>query len=85
MEKQIKYQNVVFKFDGKDKDRSNNITYNFKIYDKITKSKTIELLAKSKTYHDEKRNEWNEHDLMMPMWCGYKNKCYFRVKDKWLQ
>ena len=84
MEKQIKYQNVVFKF-GKDKDRSNNITYNFKIYDKITKSKTIELLAKSKTYHDEKRHEWNEHDLMMPMWCGYKNKCYFRVKDKWLQ
>ena len=48
MEKQIKYQNVIFKFDGKDKDRSNNITYNFKIYDKITKSKTIELLAKSK-------------------------------------
>ena len=22
---------------------------------------------------------------MMPMWCGYKNKYFFRVKDKWLQ
>ena len=85
MEKKIKYQNVIFKFDDKNIDRNTFITYNFKIYDKITKSKTIELLARSKSYHDNKRNDYNTHQIMMPMWGGFKNIYFFRVKDKWLQ
>ena len=89
MEKQIKFQSVVLKFNYKDTERRTNATtYSFKIYDKVTKAKVIELLDKSKQYHDKvKRNEYayDLYDLNIPFRGDDKTRYKFLVKDKWLE
>ena len=72
--------NVIFKFDEKDQDKYGNISYKFRINDQITKSKAIELLANSKTYHDTFKNDWNFHHMNMPIYCGYKKSTSLKFK-----
>ena len=85
MEKQIKFSNVVFKFDSKDEDKFKNITYHFKICDKATKAKVIELQEKVTTYYKEELFKDEKYDFSE---CTYGGRIvkhyYFKVKDKWL-
>ena len=85
MEKLIKFSNVVFKFQSKDEDKYKNITYHFKICDKATKTKVIELQDKVSKYYNEELFKDEEYDFNECTYGGKIVKHYsFKVKDKWL-
>ena len=84
MEKQIKFQNVVFKFDFKDTDRNGNTTYSFKICDKSTKANVIKLMDEIYDYVKEKNSMAGEYDFNNCLYSVDNGKYKFRVKDKWL-
>ena len=89
MEKQIKFSNVVFKLYFKDQDKYKNTTYHFKICDRATKAKAIQVCDDVKVYKKtNKANvDHNFNNCVYDYHAGsdkHASKYAFKVKEKWL-